>query len=89
MESTNDGFIISDEDLKMRGPGEFFGIRQSGFLRYKIADLVMDGPIIRKARKAAFTVAGKDPNLISPDHELIRRRFLKDYRDLYEGFKLS
>ena len=49
----------------------------------------MDGPIIRKARKAAFILAGKDPNLISPENELIRRRFLKDYHDLYEGINLS
>ena len=51
MESTNDGFLISDEDLKLRGPGEFFGIRQSGFLKYKIANMVTDGPILRDARK--------------------------------------
>ena len=37
MENTNDGFVIADEDLKLRGPGEFFGLRQSGFFQFKIA----------------------------------------------------
>ncbi len=89
MESTNDGFIISDEDLKMRGPGEFFGIRQSGFLRYKIADLALDGPIIRKARTAAFQLVETDPQLIKLKNEEIRRRFTNEYEELLEDLLLS
>jgi ATP-dependent DNA helicase RecG len=89
MEETNDGFKIADEDLKLRGPGEFFGIRQSGFLRYKIADLVSDGPIIRKARTSAFDLVEKDPDLSRPDQALIKKRFLKEYRDLYESLTLA
>jgi len=89
MESTNDGFVISDEDLKLRGPGEFFGIRQSGFLKYKIADMVTDGPILRKARKAAFELVKTDPNLSQPEHELIRRRFLIEYQDKLEWANIS
>jgi len=81
MESTNDGFVISDEDLKIRGPGEFFGIRQSGFLKYKIADMVTDGPILRKARKAAFELVKTDPNLNQSAHELIHTRFMSEYQD--------
>ncbi len=81
MESTNDGFVISDEDLKIRGPGEFFGIRQSGFLKYKIADMVTDGPILRKARKAAFELVKIDPNLNQSVHELIHTRFMSEYQD--------
>lgn len=89
MESTNDGFIISDEDLKMRGPGEFFGIRQSGFLRYKIADLALDGPIIRKARTAAFQLVEQDPKLKKLENEGIRRRFINEYEDLLKDLLLS
>ena len=74
MESTNDGFVISDEDLKLRGPGEFFGIRQSGFLKYKIANMITDGPILRKARQAAVELVKSDPNLNQPENELIRTR---------------
>ena len=45
MESTNDGFKIADEDLKMRGPGAFFGIQQSGFFKFKIANLIIYIPV--------------------------------------------
>ncbi|MEE8335512.1 MAG: ATP-dependent DNA helicase RecG [Candidatus Neomarinimicrobiota bacterium] len=89
MESTNDGFMISDEDLKMRGPGEFFGIRQSGFLRYKIADLALDGPIIRKARTAAFQLVEQDPKLKKLENKGIRRRFINEYQDLLKDLLLS
>jgi len=89
MESTNDGFIISDEDLKMRGPGEFYGIRQSGFLRYKIADLVLDGPIIKDARKAAFQVAEHDPKLELVKNKDIRRHLIKEYEDLFKDLLLG
>ena len=89
MESTNDGFVISDEDLKIRGPGEFFGIRQSGFLKYKIANMVTDGPILRKARQAAFQIVKADPNLNQPTHELIRTRFMTEYQDKLERVNIS
>ncbi len=89
MESTTDGFKISDEDLKMRGPGEFYGIRQSGFLRYKIADLVMDGPLIREARKAAINIVDKDPKLQDLAHEKMRTRFLKGYAQHMETVNIG
>ena len=89
MESTTDGFVISDEDLKLRGPGEFFGIRQSGFLKYKIADMVTDGPILRKASQAAFELVKADPNLNQPAHELIRTRFMAEYQDKLEQANIS
>lgn len=89
MEETNDGFLISDEDLKIRGPGEFFGIRQSGFLKYKIADMITDGPIIRQARQYAFSVIEKDPHLRKPEHQRIRGKFMKDYQQMLEIVNIS
>ena len=89
MESTNDGFLISDEDLKLRGPGEFFGIRQSGFLKYKIANMVTDGPILRDARKAAFNLIGDDPNLENSENTLIRTQFIKNYQDKLHETNIS
>lgn len=82
IEKTTDGFMIATEDLKMRGPGEFYGLRQSGFLKYRIADLVFDGPIIKKARQTAFALVEKDPLLTAEEHRLLRNRFLKDYQPL-------
>ncbi len=89
MERTNDGFVISDEDLKLRGPGEFFGIRQSGFFKYKIADLVMDGPIIKSARKAAFDLVAKDPHLRNRSFIELRRHFLKKYQHMLDFVNIS
>ena len=89
MESTNDGFKISDEDLKIRGPGEFFGIRQSGFLKYKIADMVTDGPILRNAREAAFTLVKKDPSLSHQEHNLIRNRLVNEYQEKLQKVNIS
>ena len=84
MERTNDGFEISDEDLKLRGPGEFYGTRQHGYPKWKIADLVNDGQIIKDARTAAFGVVKADPKLSRPVHEKIRQRFMLDYQHLLE-----
>ena len=89
MERTNDGFVISDEDLKLRGPGEFFGIKQSGFFKYKIADLVMDGPIIKSARKAAFDLVAKDPHLRNRSFIELRRHFLKKYQHMLDFVNIS
>ena len=89
MERTNDGFVISDEDLKLRGPGEFFGIKQSGFFKYKIADLVMDGPIIKSARKAAFDLVEKDPHLRNRSFIELRRHFLKKYQHMLDFVNIS
>ena len=84
MKRTNNGFEISDEDLKLRGPGEFYGTKQHGFLKWKIADLVKDGPIIRQARRTAFDLVKSDPQLRKPDHSEIRKRFLKTYQHMLE-----
>ncbi|MFL3008101.1 MAG: ATP-dependent DNA helicase RecG [Candidatus Neomarinimicrobiota bacterium] len=89
MEETNDGFLISDEDLKLRGPGEFFGIKQSGFFKFKIADLVRDGPIIRTARNAAFDIVENDKNLKRKSNKLIRNKFLNEYSQYLDAISFS
>ena len=89
MEDTNDGFVIADEDLKLRGPGDFFGLKQSGFFKYKIANMVTDGAIIRDARKVAFDLVEKDPNLKHEKNKGIRTTFLKEYAGRMDDVKLS
>jgi len=71
---TTDGFKIAEEDLKLRGPGEFFGTRQWGMLNLKIADLVKDSRMLYLARKEAFQLVEKDP-------------FLREYPQLRERLK--
>ena len=80
MENNNDGFLIADEDLKMRGPGEFFGTRQSGFFKFRIANMINDGKIIRRARETAFKIIKEDPSLKSPKNKIISRLFNKYYK---------
>ena len=85
MESTNDGFKIADEDLKMRGPGVFFGIQQSGFFNFKIANLISDRKIIKEARSAAFALIKDDPSLKKPDNVKIKQHFQKHYQYLLKN----
>jgi len=63
MARTNDGFIIAEEDLNIRGPGEFFGTRQSGLPDLKAANLLRDYKLLEAARKQAFSLITKDPSL--------------------------
>ncbi len=72
MEKTNDGFQIAEEDLNLRGPGEFFGIRQSGFPDFRVAHLVRDTPILIEARKEAFRLIQEDPGLVRPSHAALK-----------------
>jgi ATP-dependent DNA helicase RecG len=74
MESTHDGFKISEADLEMRGPGEFLGTRQSGLPGFKMANLVRDVRILQRAREAAFATVARDPSLNRPEHEVLRQR---------------
>ncbi|MGB9716134.1 MAG: ATP-dependent DNA helicase RecG [Thermodesulfovibrionales bacterium] len=63
MVKSNDGFRIAEEDLNIRGPGEFFGTKQSGMPDLRIANIVRDAPLLNIARKEAFTLIDKDPFL--------------------------
>lgn len=81
--NSRNGFEIADEDLKLRGPGEFFGEKQSGFVKFKIADLITDGPIIRDARMNAFEIIKNDANLSQENHSFIKQKFDNEYLKLF------
>ena len=70
---TNDGFLIADEDLKMRGPGDFFGERQSGMPELKIADLMTDSRILYAAKNEADAIISSDPELSSEENKQIKK----------------
>ena len=70
--STTDGFKIADEDLKLRGPGDFFGSRQHGLPEMKIADMMTDGEAIREAHSAAENLLKKNPALSGEEYALLR-----------------
>lgn len=71
---TNDGFKISEEDLRLRGPGDFFGQRQHGLPATKIADLSCDMRLLDEAQTAAHQLLQKDPQLSAPEHSALQAR---------------
>jgi ATP-dependent DNA helicase RecG len=77
---THDGFRIAEADLELRGPGEFFGTRQSGLPEFRVADLVRDGPILEEARQEALGIVAADPDLRQPAHRLLRATLLARWR---------
>ena len=74
---SEDGFMISEMDLKLRGPGEFFGTRQHGLPELKIANLYQDMPILVEAQKAAERLLKIDPLLNFEEHQGLKARFAK------------
>ena len=74
MTKCEDGFLLSEKDLQLRGPGEFFGIRQHGLPELKIADLSRDLPILKEAQKAAAELLARDGELREEEHGLLRER---------------
>jgi len=76
IEKTGDGFQLAEEDLKLRGPGEFFGTRQSGLPDLKMAKL-SDVPLLEIARREAIGLFEADPRLEKPEHELLRQELAR------------
>lgn len=74
MTQTNDGFKISEEDLRLRGPGDFFGARQHGLPALKIADLSCDMRLLDEAQQSAKQLMIDDPELSKPEHRALRER---------------
>jgi len=72
MVSTNDGFKIAEVDLKLRGPGNILGTQQSGIMRFRIADIVKDAPLMRTARQYAYRLLQDDLQLQKPEHQNVR-----------------
>jgi ATP-dependent DNA helicase RecG len=68
MVDSNDGFYISEVDLKLRGPGDIGGTQQSGVMDLKLANLAQDGEILQMARLAAENILSLDENLSRPEH---------------------
>ncbi|MBN1554948.1 MAG: ATP-dependent DNA helicase RecG [Phycisphaerae bacterium] len=76
---TADGFQIAEEDLRLRGPGEFFGTKQHGLPELKVADLIEDFELLRLARRDAFAMIEEDPDLAAPHHQQLRRELIKTH----------
>ena len=71
MEMTQDGFKVAEVDLSIRGPGEFFGTRQSGIPDFRVANIIRDNQILAAAREDAFHLVHTDPDFAKPGHEIL------------------
>jgi ATP-dependent DNA helicase RecG len=80
MVATNDGFRIAEVDLQIRGPGEFFGTRQSGLPEFRVADLLRDAHLLEDARGQAQAIVAADRDLRLPEHRGLRAALLSRWR---------
>jgi ATP-dependent DNA helicase RecG len=85
MVKSNDGFRIAEEDLNIRGPGEFFGTRQSGMPDLRIANIVRDAILLNEARREAFSLIDRDPDL--KGYPLLRKFLQTFWEGKIELFK--
>jgi ATP-dependent DNA helicase RecG len=88
MVETTDGFKIAEIDLEIRGPGEFFGTRQSGLPQLQLANLMTDGALLLDARSEAYRIIEEDPHLRRADHANLRSYYderLADAMTMVQG----
>ena len=72
MNKTNDGFVIAEEDLQQRGPGDLFGVRQSGELNFRVGDIYHDADLVKESAMDADRILNEDPNLEFPQHRVLK-----------------
>ena len=77
MVNSTDGFVIAEEDLKLRGPGEIFGTRQHGLPELNIADLVKHVDVLEQVKEVALDILEEDPYLRDPENQVLRERVQK------------
>lgn len=80
MEKTTDGFVLADEDLAIRGPGDFLGTRQSGMPDFRIASIIRDARILNDAREDAFALAARDPLLTKSEHAILKEALIAKWQ---------
>ncbi len=88
MTSTNNGFVIAEKDLELRGPGDIEGTRQSGVLNFKLASIVQDRPLLEIGKNMAAAILEKDPDLVSAEN-LQLKNFLQQQKTNITWSKIS
>jgi ATP-dependent DNA helicase RecG len=85
----NDGFKIAEIDMKLRGPGDIFGTKQSGFPELKHADIINDMELIVEAKQSAFELIENDPRLEKKNNAIVRKNLLQNYSDNLSYAKIA
>lgn len=89
MIETNNGFEIAEADLKLRGPGDFLGTKQSGLPDFRYADIVEDQWLLAQAKQIAWKLMGNDPDLAKPDHQNLKNIFEPYFKERSAFFGLG
>jgi len=89
MENSTDGFVISEKDLEIRGPGEFFGTRQHGLPELKIANLYRDMDILKKAQKAAAEILRRDRLLCEEENIKLKEKIVEKFKEKLKDISLN
>ena len=87
MSKTNDGFLIAEKDLELRGPGEFFGTVQSGMPSYRHANILRDQEVLKEAREMAIQIIKSDYELKSENHKRLHNNYFSRYYNREKLFK--
>lgn len=85
LNKSNDGFYIAGEDLKLRGPGDLFGIRQSGIMEFKIGDIYNDADVLKASSEAAAEILASDSGLTLPLHRKLKEKLTEHMKDNLEN----
>lgn len=86
---SNDGFVIAEADLELRGPGETGGTRQSGQIEMMIGDLQKDGELIPHVREAAINLLADDPKLIKPENRMLREHYKELFAQTFDWSQIG
>ncbi len=89
MVQTNDGFRIAEVDLQLRGPGDFFGTRQSGVPEFKVADILTDTKLLDEARRDAFALVERDPRFQLPEHHVVAEHLRAIHREAFALMRVA
>lgn len=81
---SNDGFVISEKDLELRGSGEFFGTKQHGIPEFKIANLFTDIEMLKQVQAVAMEILSKDPELEKEENKLLQKMVENKFKDRIE-----
>jgi ATP-dependent DNA helicase RecG len=87
--ASSDGFRIGEEDLKLRGPGDFMGMAQHGELTLKVADILRDAALLAQARQDAQKALAADARLLAPEYSGLRQRLLELYQAQWDWVDLA
>ena len=78
-----DGFALAEEDLKIRGPGQVLGVQQWGELKFRVADLVRDVSLLKKAKDVARNILAADPELHKSEHSSLRKKLMMQWGEKF------